>query len=119
MGYRVVKGEFHLFYQDAKGTRRGSEPDGDSIWFKPTQPKLLEDVGRVSARFNKGGLAQLRFEGIDALECGTSCRAAQFLRSSSTRRRPVPGTRTTSWTANGESRVSSCSSLMDARTSRS
>lgn len=66
MPYRVVKGEFHLFYQGR--VRVGSQPDGDSVWFKPNKPKHLEDLDGRSAEFNKGGFAQLRFEAIDALE---------------------------------------------------
>ena len=33
MPYRLVKGEFHLFYKKQK--RVGSQPDGGSVWFKP------------------------------------------------------------------------------------
>lgn len=68
MSYRLVKGEFHLFY---KKTRRvGSRPDGDSVWFKPDEPDLLMNIGNPprSTHLNGGGFAQLRFEGIDALE---------------------------------------------------
>lgn len=66
MPYRVIKGSFHLFYT---GTRHvGSQPDGDSVWFQPANPDLLEDIDGRSAVFNKGGFAQLRFEAIDALE---------------------------------------------------
>jgi endonuclease YncB( thermonuclease family) len=38
------------------------------MWFKPAVPKHLEDIGGRDAEFNAGGFAQLRFEGIDALE---------------------------------------------------
>lgn len=66
MSYRLIKGSFHLFYT---GTRHvGSQPDGDSVWFQPANPDLLEDIDGRSADFNKGGFAQLRFEAIDALE---------------------------------------------------
>ena len=66
MSYRVVKGAFHLFYHKAKHV--GSRPDGDSVWFKPTNPGHLKNLGGPSVDFNGGGFAQLRFEGIDALE---------------------------------------------------
>jgi endonuclease YncB( thermonuclease family) len=66
MGYRLVKGTFQLYYQ---GNRHvGARPDGDSVWFKPDKPALLKNLGSRSAKFNGGGFAQLRFEGIDALE---------------------------------------------------
>lgn len=66
MSYRVVKGEFRLFYHGR--VRVGSQPDGDSVWFKPNKPKHLEDLDGRNAEFNQGGFAQLRFEAIDALE---------------------------------------------------
>ena len=66
MSYRLIKGEFHLFYRKAKHV--GSRPDGDSVWFKPDAPTHLDNLGRHSVDFNSGGFAQLRFEGIDALE---------------------------------------------------
>jgi hypothetical protein len=53
MPYKLVEGEIRF---------------GDSAWFKPDNPNLLSDIGHRSAKFNKGGFAQLRFEGIDALE---------------------------------------------------
>jgi endonuclease YncB( thermonuclease family) len=65
-GYRLVKGEFHLFYQ--KTRRVGSQPDGDSVWFKPNDTKQLENLGNRSANYTAGGFVQLRFEGIDCLE---------------------------------------------------
>jgi endonuclease YncB( thermonuclease family) len=66
MPYKLVEGESRLFYRSTRLV--GSRPDGDSAWFKPDNPNLLSDIGQRSARFNKGGFAQLRFEGIDALE---------------------------------------------------
>lgn len=66
MGYRLIKGTFKLHYQGQRHV--GSRPDGDSVWFEPDQPDLLSDLGGRSADFNGGGFAQLRFEGIDALE---------------------------------------------------
>lgn len=66
MPYRVVRGEVRLFYT---GERKvGSKPDGDSAWFKPDNPKHLRGIGHRDAKLNGGGFAQLRFEGIDALE---------------------------------------------------
>lgn len=67
MPYRLVKGEFQLFYQGQ--TRRvGSEPDGDTIWFKPKSKKRLENVDGRDAEIRGNGYASLRLEGIDALE---------------------------------------------------
>ena len=66
MGYRLIKGSFHLFYIGERLV--GSRPDGDSIWFKPDRPNLLNNIGGRNGELNGGGFAQLRFEGIDALE---------------------------------------------------
>lgn len=67
MAYRLVRGNFRLSYQGA--TRRvGAQPDGDSLWFFPNNPARLEHLGGRSADLGGGGQAQLRFEGIDALE---------------------------------------------------
>jgi hypothetical protein len=66
MPYKLIEGEVRLFYRSTKLV--GSRPDGDSVWFKPDNPKLLSDIDGRSAEFNGGGFAQLRFEGIDALE---------------------------------------------------
>ncbi len=66
MSYRFVKGEFRLTYQGKMLVR--SQPDGDSMWFKPDKPKYLEGIDGRSAEYNGGGLTQLRFEAIDALE---------------------------------------------------
>lgn len=68
MSYRLVKGTFALFYQGERHV--GSRPDGDSLWFRPDKPSLLRNLGDPPRRaeFNGGGFAQLRFEGIDALE---------------------------------------------------
>lgn len=66
MPYKLVEGEIRLFYRSTRLV--GSRPDGDSVWFKPDNPDVLSDIGHRSADFNKGGIAQLRFEGIDALE---------------------------------------------------
>ena len=68
MPYRIVKGEFHLFYKKQKLV--GSQPDGDSVWFKPNDRALLSKLGdnRRDAIFNAGGSTLLKFEGVDALE---------------------------------------------------
>ncbi len=68
MAYRLVKGEFHLFYKKQKLV--GSQPDGDSVWFKPDDRALLRKMGanRRDAIFNAGGFTQLKLEGIDAPE---------------------------------------------------
>lgn len=66
MGYRLVRGSFALFYQGERHV--GSRPDGDSLWFKPDHPARLRDIAGRDADLNGGGFAQLRFEGIDALE---------------------------------------------------
>jgi hypothetical protein len=66
MPYKLVEGEVRLFYRSTRLV--GSRPDGDSAWFKPDNQNLLSDIGHRSADFNKGGFAQLRFEGINALE---------------------------------------------------
>jgi len=66
VSYRLVRGTFQLRY---RGKRQvGSRPDGDSVWFKPNRPSLLKGIAGRDAGINAGGLAQLRFEGIDALE---------------------------------------------------
>jgi endonuclease YncB( thermonuclease family) len=66
MPYRLIKGEFALHYQGQRHV--GSKPDGDSVWFRPNRPQLLSHLGGRDAELNGGGFAQLRFEGIDALE---------------------------------------------------
>jgi len=65
-GYRRVKGEFVLFYQGKRHV--GSQPDGDSIWFRPRAAKHLRGLADRDADFNAGGCTQLRIEAIDALE---------------------------------------------------
>jgi endonuclease YncB( thermonuclease family) len=66
MPYRLIKGTFALYYQGQRHV--GSRPDGDSAWFKPDQPQLLDNLGGRNPDFNGGDFVQLRFEGIDALE---------------------------------------------------
>jgi len=68
MMYRLVKGTFRLFYTSASGSLRSGAPDGDSIWFRPNNPKRFDGLGRRKVRYNKGDCVQLRFEGVDALE---------------------------------------------------
>ena len=48
MPYRLVKGEFHLFYKKQKLV--GSQPDGDSVWFKPDDRALLSELGIAAER---------------------------------------------------------------------
>ncbi|MBO0826837.1 MAG: hypothetical protein J2P24_03565 [Streptosporangiales bacterium] len=52
-----------------KGTYRivGAAPDGDSVRFYPDDPHAFEAAG-INARVNSRGGAQLRLDGIDALE---------------------------------------------------
>jgi endonuclease YncB( thermonuclease family) len=70
MPFFVIRGTFHLVGKDRKGNPRGYEPDGDSIRFKPADPKLLDRliVVRAPAQLDSSGTINLRFEGIDALE---------------------------------------------------
>ncbi len=69
MSYKLIRGEFHIFYPH--DSRRGPEPDGDTLKFLPDNPALVEDLhrpGSVGPRFNGAGMINLRFEGVDALE---------------------------------------------------
>lgn len=69
MAYRLLKGEFHIFYPDLP--KNGPEPDGDTLKFKPDIPQFVEAVWRhplPQPDFNGRGMINLRFEGIDALE---------------------------------------------------
>ncbi len=68
MRYRLVKGRFRLFYTTSTGSTRSAAPDGDSIWFEPNEPKRFDGLSTRAVGFNQGGFAQLRFEGVDALE---------------------------------------------------
>lgn len=62
-----MKGEFGLYYMTTRHV--GSQPDGDSLWFKPDDPSLLVELHMgKSVKLNKGGFVTLRFERIDALE---------------------------------------------------
>ena len=71
MSYKLIKGQFHIFYPDIP--RQGPEPDGDTLKFQPDNPSLVEQLhrenpGTASPGFNSRGMINLRFEGIDALE---------------------------------------------------
>ena len=82
--YRVIAGEFQLYYKTAKGVHSGSQPDGDTIKFTPDRGKAafkdIEEVpvpggvtppqkqSRRRVDFNAGGQCNLRFEAIDSLE---------------------------------------------------
>jgi hypothetical protein len=74
MAYRLVRGEFILFYKGKTNQTVGSEPDGDTVWFKPDKPALLKNFNLADpanprdADFKGGGQVSLRFEAIDALE---------------------------------------------------
>jgi endonuclease YncB( thermonuclease family) len=65
--YVLIKGSYWLSYSSESGRRVPSQPDRDSVWFKPDDSGLLSGFGRAP-RFNGGGFVQLRLEGIDALE---------------------------------------------------
>jgi endonuclease YncB( thermonuclease family) len=69
MAYKLIKGEFHIFYPDLP--RQGPEPDGDTLKFLPTHAEHVWDLqspGGTGPSFNGRGMINLRFEGIDALE---------------------------------------------------
>lgn len=60
--YTLIKGSFPIV---------GTEPDGDTIRFKPDDPAIVERLGPPGQRpdFSVGGTQiNVRFEGIDALE---------------------------------------------------
>ena len=44
MPYKLIKGEFHIFYPDQP--RQGPEPDGDTVKFKPDDPTLVRGLPR-------------------------------------------------------------------------
>ena len=57
-----------------------TEPDGDSIRFYPDDPAAWAPVpGPNAVRTNAGGGAQLRLDGIDALETHYSPRSSRPL----------------------------------------
>jgi endonuclease YncB( thermonuclease family) len=60
--YTLIKGSFPIV---------GTEPDGDTIRFKPDDPAIVERLGPAGQRpdFSAGGTQiNVRFEGVDALE---------------------------------------------------
>jgi len=69
MPFIVISGTYHLV-GDRAGRPSGFQPDGDSMQFKPKNPKLLDRLTRIDQpyRLTTIGSTQLRFEGIDALE---------------------------------------------------
>lgn len=58
MTFTLIKGVFRII---------GAAPDGDSVRFYPTDRKAFAKAG-LSVRLNSRGGAQLRLEGVDALE---------------------------------------------------
>jgi endonuclease YncB( thermonuclease family) len=82
--YRVITGQFHLYYTTPAGKHQGFEPDGDTIRFKPDRGiTAFKDIekdavpgGAVApgtkkprpVEFNAAGMCSLRFEAIDAIE---------------------------------------------------
>jgi endonuclease YncB( thermonuclease family) len=59
MSMLLIEGEYRL---------QGAAPDGDSIRFYPDKPEVWSKVTGRPVRTNKKGGAQLRIDGIDALE---------------------------------------------------
>src|SRR4051794_40153178 len=58
MSLYLVKGQYRIV---------GSQPDGDSVHFFPDDPAAFTAV-HLNAHLGGGGAAQLRLDGIDALE---------------------------------------------------
>ncbi|MCK2220094.1 lamin tail domain-containing protein [Actinomadura sp. ATCC 31491] len=68
MSYTLLRGTFVIRYPDLP--RRGPEPDGDTVKFRPDNPALVERLARHSGRppgINRRGVS-VRLEAIDALE---------------------------------------------------
>ena len=59
MPFRVINGTFHT---------TGYAPDGDSIRFRANDQSLWDSLDGPKVSLNSDGMAQLRFEAIDALE---------------------------------------------------
>jgi hypothetical protein len=70
MPFTLIQGTFHLVNHTALGNETGFEPDGDSIHFRPADPKLLDRLTKLRRPYTltRIGSVQLRFEGLDALE---------------------------------------------------
>src|SRR3954470_5294933 len=70
MPFTLIQGTLHLVGRTRAGNDTGFEPDGDSMQFKPDDPKLLDRLQRNGSayRLRSIGSTQLRFEGIEALE---------------------------------------------------
>jgi hypothetical protein len=58
MPLNIIKGHYRI---------QGSEPDGDSVHFHPTNPDAFTRL-HLAAHLNGQGGTQLRLEAIDALE---------------------------------------------------
>lgn len=70
MPFITIKGTFRLVNRTKNGNPTGFEPDGDSMQFRPVQPKLLDNLEQLVSPYRLTAIqsTQLRFEGIDALE---------------------------------------------------
>lgn len=70
MAYTLLHGEFVIRY-DNRPLNQGPQPDGDTVKFKPTDPKLLKGLRQISGippDINTLGTISVRLEAIDALE---------------------------------------------------
>jgi endonuclease YncB( thermonuclease family) len=78
MSFVTIRGTFRLVGRTKTGTATGFEPDGDSMQFRPDQPKLLDRLEKLMSpyRLSSIGSTQLRFEGIDALELHFAAKSA-------------------------------------------
>ena len=71
MPYRLIRGQFRLFYPADGGDCSGPRPDGDTIRFEPDDPNLvlgLAQFGGSPAEFKRGTGVNIRLEAVDALE---------------------------------------------------
>lgn len=70
MPFIVIRGTFRLVGKNQQGVATGFQPDGDSIQFRPDNPKLLDQLRRRRLPYKLTGIksVNLRFEGIDAPE---------------------------------------------------
>lgn len=70
MPFLLIQGTFRLVNRTENGKLIGFEPDGDSIHFKPDKPSLFDKLKVLvqPVHLTRIGSAQLRMEGIDALE---------------------------------------------------